>query len=786
MIGQLANRKHQSDSVSTFSASPHSDLLSPLRLRAAILLVALLITVLSIAALAPAIGNRIQDWTRTTLEDRARLLAGSLRYSVVGIAGRGQVAQLTPLLEAAAAEGGATAIAWCVGGDFRSATRGLPRGMGCERFARAEGERFSIIGAGHDPLLVGTFPVGPETAHGHIVVLQGLAASNARATEVERYALSAIAIIVLGLMLIAGRAMLPYLQRWLAPRERIVTVPVAPPVPPSVPEAREEAGNDPLGAAIRQMLHQLDASRSPIDAQQMEWNAQSLRSTMDSELPNAEVIVVSNREPYIHNRGEDGLPQVQIPASGLVSALEPIMRACGGTWVAHGSGNADRETVDAHDRLQVPPEAPSYTLRRVWLTEDEQDGYYYGFANEGLWPLCHIAFVRPSFRESDWQSYKEINQRFADAVVREARTPNPVVLVQDYHFALLPRMVRAQLPEATIITFWHIPWPNAETFGICPWKEEIIDGLLGSSILGFHTRFHCNNFIETVDRFVESRIDREQVSVLRGGTETLVRSYPISIEWPPAALAKQRPVPECRAEVVQRLRLPSDAKIAVGIERFDYTKGIPERMRAVDAFLTANPRWLGRFVFVQVAAPTRSRLASYQALHEEAAALSREINERHGTATWKPIQLLVRHHGPREVFQLFRAADLCLVSSLHDGMNLVAKEFVAARDDELGVLVLSSFAGASRELSEALIVNPFDAQSMARTIERAISMPQAEQRERMRLMREQVRMRNVYRWAGQMVLDASRLRKKQNIVSMAGQRRRPVLVRVANAGGVRG
>jgi trehalose 6-phosphate synthase len=441
------------------------------------------------------------------------------------------------------------------------------------------------------------------------------------------------------------------------------------------------------------------------------------------------------------------------------------MRACGGKWIAHGSGSADRDTVDGRDQIRVPPGDPAYTLRRDWLSEEEQEGYYYGFANEGLWPLCHIAFVRPTFRQEDWQRYVAINRRFADAVIQEASRVDPIVLVHDYHFALLPRMVRERLPNATILAFWHIPWPNSETFGICPWREEIIHGLLGSTVLGFHTQFHCNNFLEGTDRFVESRIDREHSSVTVGGRETMIRPYPISIEWPPAALAAQAPVEECRSAVGRRLGLPPGARIVVGIERFDYTKGILDRMLAIDQLLRMRPAWKGRFVFIQAAAPTRSKLPAYGALQREAERLAEDINARHGSDSYRPIVLVARHHEPNEVFELFRAADACIVSSLHDGMNLVAKEFVAARDDEQGVLVLSTFAGASRELSEALMVNPYDTNAMAEALERALAMPEREQRERMRLMRDFLRVRNVYRWAGQMLLDAARLRSQQRFVA---------------------
>jgi trehalose 6-phosphate synthase len=497
-----------------------------------------------------------------------------------------------------------------------------------------------------------------------------------------------------------------------------------------------------------------------------------LRNVLTHKLPGAEVIVVSNREPYIHNR-EGGDIVLQTPASGLVAAIEPIMRACGGTWVAHGSGSADQETVDRFDRIRVPPDSPSYVLRRVWVTDEEQNGYYYGLANEGLWPLCHMAFVRPNFREADWNLYKLINARYAQAVAAEAKNPDPIILVQDYHFALLPGLLRKKLPNATIITFWHIPWPNPEIFGICPWKEEIIAGLLGSSVIGFHTQFHCNNFLDTVDHLMEARVDREQSFVTFGSMESYVRPYPISIEWPPAGMKDQKSVADCRTAVRARLGLTEHVRLGVGIERFDYTKGILDRLRAVDAFLDSHPEWKNKFVFLQVAAPTRSKLATYSALQAEAAQLASEINARHGDETYQPIMLIVRHHQPQEIFELFRAADLCIVSSLHDGMNLVAKEFVAARDDQQGVLLLSTFAGASRELTEALIVNPYDARSMVVAIEQALRMSEAEQRERMRLMREIVRLRNVYRWAGQMLLDAADLRKRKRIIQIMSRQRAP-------------
>lgn len=526
-----------------------------------------------------------------------------------------------------------------------------------------------------------------------------------------------------------------------------------------IPAAASSAGDDLASEAARTVLREFEKNGHSADAALITWSPDTLRKILADDLPETQVIVVSNREPYIHNTRDDGI-ELLVPASGLVSALEPITRACAGTWIAYGGGTADRLTVDENDRVEVPPGNPSYTLRRVWLTEEEYQAYYLGFANEGLWPLCHIAFTRPIFRASDWQVYEAVNRKFADTVVAEARNERPIVLVQDYHFALLPRMIRERLPEAIIITFWHIPWPNSEVYSICPWRERILEGLLGSSIIGFHTQFHANNFTESVDRILESRIERADAAISYGGHPTLVHAYPISIEWPAELLARLPAVEECRARVRERFGLPANVKLCVGVERLDYTKGIPDRFHALDELFTRYPERVGKVVFLQVAAPSRGTLPAYQELHDECLRYAEELNQRYGGENYSPVLLLAEHHSQEQVYEIYRAADICMVTSLHDGMNLVAKEFVAARDDEQGVLLLSTFAGASRELLEALIVNPYDATMMSEALLQALTMTPDEQRERMRPMREMVRDNNVYRWAGSMLLDAARLRKR--------------------------
>ncbi|MBS2021910.1 MAG: trehalose-6-phosphate synthase [Deltaproteobacteria bacterium] len=531
----------------------------------------------------------------------------------------------------------------------------------------------------------------------------------------------------------------------------------------------------PLMRDVRDLVQRLTAE-TDLEHGGGAWTPQRLKETLARNLHGERVVIVANREPYIHEHTDGGII-VRHPASGLVTALEPVMRACSGVWVAHGSGSADRETADAQGRVKVPPGEESYVVRRVWLSAEEGSGYYYGFSNEGLWPLCHLAHSRPLFRREDWDHYRAVNQRFADAVCEEVDADDPIILVQDYHFALAPKLIRERLPRATILTFWHIPWPGAERFGICPFREEIVEGLLGSSIVGFHTQQHCNNFLEAVDTYIESRIDRENNAVVQGGRSTLVRPYPISVEWPIHWLREVPPVPACRAQLRKELGLAPDALLGVGVDRLDYTKGIEERLLAVERLLEQEPALRGKFTFVQLSAPSRTRIRSYRDLASQVEAEAARINDRFAQGTWQPIRLMHTHHEPPEVFRALRAADVCYVSSLHDGMNLVAKEFVAARDDEQGVLVLSHFTGASRDLTEALIVNPYDLDEAAAALAAALRMPKDEQRERMRAMRALVSEFNVYRWAGRMLVDAARLRRKERFngrlrSTQAGERTR--------------
>ena len=514
----------------------------------------------------------------------------------------------------------------------------------------------------------------------------------------------------------------------------------------------------PLAREVATFAESLNTARSAAEMEarlresgESIWTADRLAVNLSTRLEDGRLFVVSNREPYMHvRRGKSVV--VNVPASGLVTAIEPVLRACDGTWVAHGSGDADLDSVDANDRLPVPPDDPHYTLRRVWLTKEEEEGYYYGFANEGLWPLCHIAHTRPLFRASDWQHYQDVNRKFADALLEEmANVSKPVVLVQDYHFALLPRMIKQSRPDARVAIFWHIPWPNPEAFGICPWQRELVDGLLGADLIGFHIQAHCTNFLHTVDRVVESRIDWEHFSVQRLDHHTSVRPFPISVEAAESAnpVARESAYEE-RAALLKSLGVEA-ALMGVGVDRMDYTKGILERFLAVERFLEKYPRYQGVFTFVQIGAPTRTHIKRYHDLQAEVEAEADRINWRFQADQWKPIVLLNRQHSHAEIAPYYRAADLCLVTSLHDGMNLVAKEFVATRQDERGVLILSCFTGAARELRDALQVNPYDIDQTAEAIRAALEMQSDEKQIRMQRMRKQVREHNVYRWAGSLI-----------------------------------
>jgi len=705
-----------------------------------------------------------RSWAVNDVHLRAQLVVSGARQALTDHWHKDQAKELRNTLTEIARDERIMAVAACnADASLLASTKDFPAKFSCTQVAdhvrpRADAPRESWS-AWHqsDSLPGGSVHVSAipvfdgEQALGFVVLVHDLSYAEHREARTQRFVILAFAFLAVAasaVTLLAGRLSW---RSWSEELRRLARG-----------EAPKQAEFRPILRDVRELVDRIMVERET-EMEGGAWTPQRLKLTLRRHLQGEKVIIVANREPYIHEKQPDGSIKVFHPASGLVTALEPVVQACSGVWVAHGGGSADRETADKQGHIRVPPGEESYLVRRVWLTKEEEQGYYYGFANEGLWPLCHIAHARPIFRSEDWRHYQAVNKKFADSVCEEVDSDDPIILVQDYHFALAPRLIRERLPRATVIMFWHIPWPNSERLGICPWRKEILEGMLGNSIIGFHTQSHCNNFIDSVDKFLEARIDRERNAVVRGGRPTLVRPYPISLEWPVHWIKTAPSAEECRAGVFAELGLKPDALLGVGVDRLDYTKGVEERFLAVENLLEKHPEFQGRFSFVQLAAPSRTLIERYRQLNESVEKVATRINERFGQGSYRPIILLRSHHEPPTVFRYYRAADVCYVSSLHDGMNLVAKEFVAARDDERGVLVLSQFTGAARELTEALIVNPYDIDEAGSALATALNMSPDEQRERMRSMRVFLAEFNVYRWAGRMLVDAARLRRRERL-----------------------
>jgi trehalose 6-phosphate synthase len=744
----------------------------------------LIVSVASVSLLFAAYQVRTEKRIlRNDLSRRAEILAESLQESVEGLLERGQEKGLQRLVERYGqrehlkgivvydAAGATLAVTPGLAQMFRLrptvARRAADENNGAGEFLDA-GQISALPDEQTAPLHVYALPLhrNGEIAGSLVLVHE----TNFIETQVSRALRDSLLNALVQTLLISGLALV--LVRWTftGPLTRTAnwlrTLRTGQPnAHPALPQGEVL---DQLDHEVKHLARDLNIARAVAekearlrDSNASLWTAERLRVSLRNKLQNKPLFMVSNREPYMHVvNGKDKSIHVLVPASGVVTALEPVLLACNGTWIANGSGNADRAVVDAQDHLRVPPEHPSYTLRRVWLTDEEDKGYYEGFSNEGLWPLCHIAHTRPVFRPEDWQQYQKINRRFADAVLQEMEaTESPILLAQDYHLALLPRMVKEARPDARVATFWHIPWPNPEVFGICPWQSELLDGLLGADLIGFHIQSHCNNFLETVDRALEALTEWDRFAVNRQGHVTRVRPYPISVafEENPRVSSHSTNAGTLRAALCAEMGIEASV-LGVGVDRVDYTKGILERFRALERFFELHPDYQQRLSFVQIGAPSRTDIERYKNFLEEVDAEAARINARFQTARWKPIVFLRKHHSHEEISRFYQAASFCMVTSLHDGMNLVAKEFVASREDERGALILSTFAGAAHELSDALLVNPYDVSQLAEAVHRALEMPEEEQALRMQRMRHIVRENNVYRWAANLLSDLTEIR----------------------------
>jgi len=713
---------------------------------------------------------------RADLQRRAEILAESLQEIVEPALEHGSHEQLRRIVERFEnREGLAGVVVYDARGEIFAESSNLlnrfdPPPVPLEQIKSSDQGVSQFLTLGSKPMHVYYLPLHNRTAmDGVLAIFHDAAYIEAQTTRIWRETVwhvsaQVLLIVLITVLIMRWTVILPISRtaQWMK-ELRIGHASARPKIP-------KEGFLAPFSQEVVNFAHSLTEARAAAEEEarlretgESMWTAERLRVNIQSKTRLGPMFVVSNREPYMHVHRGKGI-EVIVPASGLVTALEPILRACDGTWIAMGSGDADRETADAHDRLRVPPEKPEYTLRRVWLNKEEEAGYYYGFSNEGLWPLCHIAHTRPIFRASDWQSYQQANQKFCDALFQEmSGAQHPLVLVQDYHFALLPRMIKQQRPDARVAIFWHIPWPNPEAFGICPWQRELLDGLLGADLVGFHTQAHCNNFLETVDQALESRIEWERFAVKRSEHLTFVRPFPISVDVRESGFEQAPAVSpyELRSELLKNQGIEANF-LGIGVDRVDYTKGLLERFRGIERFLEKWPAYVGKFTFVQIGAPSRTTIPRYHDFLAEVEAEAARINAPYHSGNWKPIVFLLRHHSHGEILPYYRAADLCMVTSLHDGMNLVAKEFVVARNDDEGALILSQFTGASKELRDAIIVNPYDTDQVAAAIRLALEMDPTERRTRMQRMRRTVKEHNVYRWAGNLIAELSEIRIEEN------------------------
>lgn len=488
---------------------------------------------------------------------------------------------------------------------------------------------------------------------------------------------------------------------------------------------------------------------------------ETLMEIVNKKLKGRKLILVSNREPYAHVFDGQEVTWFR-SAGGLTIALDSMAAACGAVWVCHGEAEADFTVTDERGMVGVPPNQPSYLLKRIRLTPEEENGYYEGFSNETLWPLCHVCYVRPKFALSNWETYQAVNRKFAAAVCEEA-APGSIVFLQDYHLCMAAKYLKQERPDLTTVLFWHIPWPNPEIFRILPWKKEILEGLLANDIIGFHLKYHADNFMETVGLELEGRLDKERMIISRNDTLTRIRFYPISVDF--NSIFHQAYSPST-AEACSRIRTElnlAGRKIGLGVDRIDYTKGIPERLDAIERLFEKYPEHIGKFTFIQIGVPSRTHLEDYQQVVSKIETRCDEINAKCGRGDWRPMVFKKGHQNFDTLIPYYQLADICVVSSLHDGMNLVSKEFVAASNNDRGVLVLSRFTGAARELEQALLINPYDTENVTDTLHQALTMPAEEQKNRLERMRITVAENNIFSWTQSVLNDIVKLAEDSQV-----------------------
>jgi len=462
-----------------------------------------------------------------------------------------------------------------------------------------------------------------------------------------------------------------------------------------------------------------------------------------------QVFVVSNRQPYAHEYDSEGRVTVDRPAGGLTASLDPVMQQLGDTWIAWGDGDADEEVSNPDGCVAVPPEDPGYHLKRVWLSEDQVRDYYYGYSNQVLWPVCHSALTNMRCDPGFWERYYQVNKQFADAVV-ECADDRALVWFQDYHLALAPVLVRPRLPDdAIVMHFWHIPWPAWDTFRACPHHRDLLKGMLGNDLVGFHTERYWTNFLWCVDAALDNaRVDWKRGKVSYQSQVTNTVAAPIGVPFDRLQrVATSREALAFESSFDEANDIPDETRIAVGVDRLDYSKGIVERLRALERFFEVHSRWHGDFTFVQNGTESRSQIPAYQAVQDRVADIVNRINRQFGTDDWQPVIYTTDHLSQEEMCGLYRRADMAVVSPVRDGMNLVAQEYITAQVESDGVLVLSDQAGVHDQLGEhAVTVTPCDTQGFAEAIAEALSMSRAERRSRMTRLRRWVSDHDLKAW----------------------------------------
>ncbi len=462
-------------------------------------------------------------------------------------------------------------------------------------------------------------------------------------------------------------------------------------------------------------------------------------------LKGKQLVVAIQSEPYVHVKTPKGI-KLQKGAGGAHVLLDGVLKQVGGLMVAVGRGTGDQQMSDAKGRIRVPPDTKTYTLKRIFLKKKELDGFYYGFANQTLWPLCHAVFIKPIFHTSWWEEYKQVNQKFADAILEEIKDDNAFIWVNDYHFALLPKMLQEKHPKLSVGVFWHIPWPTHEIFRICPWRKEILEGLLGADFIGFHRGYHVDNFVECARRELGVIVDNEPKSIIWNDNHTKLANLPAGIDYHEIqdSFSKHKLIDK---RIIKRDFGFNFEKLIIGVDRIDYTKGLVERLKILDRFFEKYPEYIGKVVYFSVGAPSRIHIPAYKNLNKEILDLVEKINWKYSTNDWFPI-VFVDQILPREkIFEYYRLADVCLVTALDDGMNLVAKEFVLCSDPEKGVLVLSKFTGAAKDLKWALQINPYSVEASVDVLRQALEMNKKEKIERNKNLKNAVKANNIYDWA---------------------------------------